>query len=77
VQARLYRYVGEVRGASGFTNPAMVRDSYVMGATRYVPLDVLACLVAGGALLAVLAHAAMRVVRRLPTARGSNQKAPR
>jgi hypothetical protein len=77
VQARLYRYVGEVREASGFTNPAMVRHTYVMGATRYLPLDVLAGLVVGGALLAVLAHAAMRVLRRLPTARGSNQRAPR
>jgi hypothetical protein len=55
----------------------MVRHTYVMGATRYLPLDVLAGLVVGGALLAVLAHAAMRVLRRLPTARGSNQRAPR
>jgi hypothetical protein len=69
-QARLYRYVGEVRAASGFTNPAIMRDSYVMGATRYMPLDVLAYVVVGGSLLAVLAHAAMRLMRRLSTARG-------
>jgi hypothetical protein len=73
VHARLYRYVAEVREASGFTNPAMMRDSYVMAATRYVPLDVLAYVVVGGALLAALAHAAMRVIRRLPTTRGSKE----
>jgi hypothetical protein len=43
----------------------MVRDSYVMGATRYVPLDVLAYVVVGGSLLAVLAHATMQVKRQL------------
>jgi thiosulfate reductase cytochrome b subunit len=71
------RYVGEVREASGFTNPAMMRDSYVMGATRYVPLDLFAYVVAGGSLLAVAAHAAMRVIRRLPTARGSQERTSR
>jgi hypothetical protein len=77
VHARLYRYVGEVREALGFTNPAMMRDSYVMGATRYVPLDVFAYVVAGGSLLAVVAHAAMRLIRRLPTARGSQERTSR
>jgi hypothetical protein len=77
VHGRLYRYVGEVREASGFTNPAIMRDSYVMGATRYGPLDVLAYVVACGAFVAVLAHAAMRVVGRLPTARGSKERASR
>jgi hypothetical protein len=75
--ARMYRYVGEVPEASGFTNPAMMRASYVMGATRYVPFDVLAYVVVGGALLGVLAHAAMRVVRRLPTTRDSEERAGR
>ena len=77
VHGRLYRYVEEVREPLGFTNPAMIRDSYVMGATRYVPLDVLAYLVVGGSLLAVLAHAAMRVIRRSPPERGSNERADR
>jgi hypothetical protein len=73
VHARLYRYVGEVREASGFTNPAMMRDSYVMGATRYLPLDLFAYVVAGGSLLAVAAHAALRVIWRLRTARDSQE----
>jgi hypothetical protein len=77
VHARLYRYVGGVREASGFTNPAIMRASYVMGATRYVPLDVLAYLLVGGALLTVLAHAAMRVVRRLPATPGRQRRAGR
>jgi hypothetical protein len=77
VHARLYRYAGEVREASGFTNPAMMRDSYVMGATRYVPLDVFAYVVAGGSLLAVVAHAAMRVIRRSPTVRDRRERTGR
>ena len=55
----------------------MMRDSYVMAATRYVPLDVLAYVLVGGALLAVLAHAAMRVIRRLPAARAGKERASR
>ena len=60
-----------------FTHPAMMRDSYVMAATRYVPLDLLAYLVVGGSLLAVVAHAAMRVIRRLPAARAGKERASR
>ena len=67
----------EVREASGFTNPAMMRDSYLMGATRYVPLDVFAYVVAGGSLLAVVAHAAIRAMRRLATARDRQERTGR
>lgn len=77
VQARLYRYLGEAREPLGFTNPAMMRDSYVMAATRYVPLDILAYVLVGGSLLAVLAHAAMRVIRRLPATRAGKERATR
>jgi hypothetical protein len=77
VHARLYRYVGAVSEPSGFTNPAMMRNSYVMAATRYVPLDLLAYLVVGGSLLAVVAHAATRVIRRLPAARAGKERASR
>ncbi len=62
VQARLYRYVRQVQNR-GFTNPAMLKDSYVMGATRYILLDVLAYLLVGGSLLALVAHSIMRLVR--------------
>jgi hypothetical protein len=37
--ARLYRYGQKVRRTVRFTHPVMVRDSYLMGATRYIPLD--------------------------------------
>lgn len=77
VHARLYRYVDEGREPWDFTHPAMMRDSYVMAATRYLPLDLLAYLVVGGSLLAVVAHAAMRVIRRLPAARAGKEKASR
>ncbi len=64
VQARLYRYVEKVRQTAGFTNPAMLEDSYVMGATRYVPLDVLTYVLVGGTLFAIVVHALVRVVQR-------------
>jgi predicted nucleic-acid-binding Zn-ribbon protein len=64
VHARLYRYVDKVRQAPGFTNPAMLRDGYVMGATRYIPLDVLSYFLVGGTLLAIVVHGLVRVVHR-------------
>ncbi len=64
MQARLYRYVEKVRQTAGFTNPAMLEDSYVMGATRYVPLDVLTYVLVGGTLFAIVVHALVRVVQR-------------
>lgn len=68
VHARLYRYVEQVGRPGGFTHLAMMRDSYVMGATRYTPLDMLTYLVVGAALLALVAHGIMRFVhRRSPT----------
>jgi len=76
VHARLYRYMDKVRQTAGFTHPAMMRDSYVMGATRYMPLDVITYLLVGGALLLVVAHGAMRLVRRKPKA-SDNEKGRR
>jgi hypothetical protein len=63
VQARLYRYVKRVQ-QTGFTNPAMLKDSYVMGATRYAPLDVITYILVGGTLLAIAVHGLARVVYR-------------
>lgn len=68
VHARLYRYVKKAERTAGFTHPAMMRDSYVMGATRYTPLDVVTYLLVGGALLLVVAHGATRFARRKPKA---------
>ncbi|MGH8502121.1 MAG: hypothetical protein ACREVE_06530 [Gammaproteobacteria bacterium] len=67
VHARLYRYVKKAGRTAAFTHPAMMRDSYVMGATRYTPLDAVTYLLVGGALLLVVAHGVMRFVRRKPT----------
>jgi hypothetical protein len=72
--ARLYRYVDEVGQAVGFTHPAMMRDSYVMGATRHLPLEILTYCLLGGTLLAVVGHAAMRTVRRLSSNGGDNRE---
>lgn len=72
---RLYRYVSEAGEGSSFTNPAIIRDSYVMAATRHVALDIIAYVVVGGSLLAALAHAVMRLLRRSP--RGSSERAYR
>jgi hypothetical protein len=45
----------------------MIRDSYVMGATRHAPLDAVTYILVGGVLLLVVAHGLMRFVRRKPT----------
>ncbi len=66
VHARLYRYVEQVDQTAGFTHPAMMRDTYVMGATRYIPLEIVAYSLVSGALMLVVGHAAMRFVRRKP-----------
>jgi hypothetical protein len=60
--------------AVGFTHPAMMRDSYVMGATRHLPLEILTYCLLGGTLLAVVGHAAMRTVRRLSSNGGDNRE---
>lgn len=62
-QAALYRHV-EAQAGAAFTNAAVARDTYVMAATRNKPLDVLAYLVIGLALLGVAAHGLSRVARR-------------
>jgi hypothetical protein len=67
VHARLYRYVKKAGRTAGFTHPAMIRDSYVMGATRHTPLDAVTYILVGGVLLLVVAHGLMRFVRRKPT----------
>jgi hypothetical protein len=72
VHARLYRYVDKPRQTAGFTHSAMLRDNYVMGATRYKPLDALTYVLAGGALLVIVAHGVMRFVRRKPPKTGDD-----
>jgi predicted nucleic-acid-binding Zn-ribbon protein len=66
VHARLYRYVEKVSRTASFTYPAMARDTYVMGATRYIPLEIVAYSLVSGVLILVVAHAAMRFARRKP-----------
>ncbi len=50
----------------GFTNPAILEEAYVMGATRNLPLDLLACLAGGGVFLLAGAYGVRRRARRPP-----------
>lgn len=61
----LYRHITEeAPPQAGFTNTVILREAYVMGATRHALLDKLSYLLVGGALLFVAVHAGLRIVRR-------------
>jgi Na+-translocating ferredoxin:NAD+ oxidoreductase RNF subunit RnfB len=75
VQARLYRYVKKVQ-QTGFTHPAMLKDGYVMGATRYAPLDAITYVLIGGTLFAVVAHGLVRIVQRRRRHAGERGRKP-
>lgn len=61
--SELYRYVKN-DPAGGFTNSAILKDSYIMGATRYLLLDILGYVLLGGALLAAASYSFLRLIRR-------------
>lgn len=63
LRARLYRHVAEIETRElGFVNAAILRNSYVIGATRNAYLDALGYLLVGGTLAAVVIHGLLRIV---------------
>ncbi|NIR32293.1 MAG: hypothetical protein GWN84_23935 [Gammaproteobacteria bacterium] len=62
---KLYRHhARRSRREAGFVNAALLRDAYVVGATRNVVLDGLAQGLIGATLFAVSIHGTLRAVRR-------------
>lgn len=63
LRTRLYRHVAEIETRElGFINAAIVRNTYVIGATRNAYLDALGFILVGGTLVVVVIHGLIRIV---------------
>ncbi len=66
LRSGLYRHRPESGTLLGFTNPPILEDTYVMGATRNLPLDLLTCAAGSGVLLLAGAYGVRRRRRAVP-----------
>jgi predicted CXXCH cytochrome family protein len=72
LRTRLYRHMAETDAAKlGFLNSAILRDSYVIGATRNPILDLAALVLLGLTFAGVAVHAGLRILSAL--GRGRNK----
>lgn len=63
LRAGLYRHIKETEAREmGFANAAFLRNSYVVGATRNLYLDLLGLLMVGGTLAGVSLHGLLRIL---------------
>ena len=60
---RLYRYASDPRRKLGFSNAPLLKDGYVMGATRHLPTDWAGYILSLSAALFILLHAGRRIIR--------------
>lgn len=63
LMASLYKYTAkEKRRNYGFYNPAILKDSYIIGANRNYYLNILSIFIFGGVVLAIVVHAILRML---------------